>query len=62
MYSICRTVFDSGHQSLAEVLLRNGANINAENSDKRTPLHLAVSQGKRYFKVKIVLESKRIGF
>lgn len=42
--SLVPLLFNSGHQKVARILLRNGANINAENSDKFTPLHLAAQQ------------------
>lgn len=35
-----------GAQRVAELLIKNGADINAENRDKSTPLHFAVKYGK----------------
>lgn len=32
---------------IAEILLRNGANVNAQNRDGYTPLHLAVANSKQ---------------
>ena len=34
----------AGHEEIAEELLGAGADVNAETSGKRTPLHYAVSQ------------------
>lgn len=33
------------HENLVDLLLQNGANINAQNKNKHTPLHLAVRNG-----------------
>lgn len=35
-----------GHVKVAELLLKNGANIHAEEENKWTPLHLAAKNGK----------------
>lgn len=34
-----------GNESVAEVLIRHGANVNAENKDKWTPLHCSANVG-----------------
>jgi hypothetical protein len=36
-----------GQVKIAEILLRNGANVNAQNRDGYTPLHLAVANSKQ---------------
>ena len=38
----------SGSKDVAQVLLENGANVNAKNDDGYTPLHYAASKGKYY--------------
>lgn len=40
-----------GHEKIADLLLKNGANINVENVDKETPLHVAASEGKFFFEM-----------
>lgn len=33
------------HEKIVDLLLQNGANINAQNKNRLTPLHLAVKNG-----------------
>lgn len=40
-----KNLFDSDHEKVVDVLLRNGANPNAEADGKWTPLMLAVRNG-----------------
>lgn len=35
----------SGHANLVKLIIENGGNVNAEDQDKKTPLHLAASGG-----------------
>lgn len=37
--------FPLGHVNVVQILLKNGANVSAENGDKETPLHLAAKRG-----------------
>lgn len=43
-----------GHEAVAKVFIRNGANINAVDDDKMTPLHSATRFGKYSFKIVIM--------
>lgn len=43
-------LFRLGHENLIEILLKSGANINAQDLDKRTPLHLAAKEGEPFLK------------
>lgn len=43
---ICRyLLIHLGHEKVAEVLLRNGANVNIGDDDQSTPLHYAAQYG-----------------
>lgn len=35
----------SGHDKVVEILLRNGANVNAESNARLTALHYAAAEG-----------------
>lgn len=39
-------VFRSGHGKVVEILLKNGANVNARDKNENTPIHAAAHQGK----------------
>lgn len=41
----------SGHAGIVEILLKRGANINAQNIDLKTALHLCIENGKRAFRI-----------
>lgn len=43
-------------EEIVKLLLMHGANINAVNVDKRTPLHLAIQYGKTNLKWKRAIE------
>lgn len=47
-------VYHLGHENLVELLLRKGSNINAEDENKQTPLHLAVEKEGKLFNICVV--------
>lgn len=52
MISIC----SSGEEEIVDLLIKNGADVNIENSDKKTPLYLAANGGFDKI-VKILIEN-----
>lgn len=48
-----------GHENLIEFLLKNGANISAEDKDRYTPLHFAVEKGKLFLKIEFVVNKSK---
>lgn len=50
--TICSLFLSLGYENVVEILIQNGADINAEEIDKWTPLHLAVQIGNSYNMIK----------
>lgn len=53
--SIFHSIYSLGHEKVVKILLENGTDINAEEMDKWTPLHLAAQTGER---IKYIQESR----
>lgn len=47
-------VFRLGYTHIVDLLLKNGADVNAENKDKGTPLHWAASNGEVFYSIEIL--------
>eukprot|EP01119_Soliformovum_irregulare_P019396 TRINITY_DN6129_c0_g1_i1.p1 TRINITY_DN6129_c0_g1~~TRINITY_DN6129_c0_g1_i1.p1 ORF type:complete len:454 (+),score=86.18 TRINITY_DN6129_c0_g1_i1:63-1424(+) len=49
LHYMARTPFDSDNLHILDILIRKGANINAQNNNGETPLHLACWKGRTEF-------------
>lgn len=56
MYKVWRLRF-LGREKVAELLIRNGANVNQKDHQGKTPLHLAAEQGNSVIQINILFIS-----